>query len=50
MDVKDLTLKIRADTGGKKDKKPEGKYPPGAWDKAAQMLERAPKKKKRGKK
>lgn len=49
-DVKDLEIRIKANGGDKKDNEPEGKYPPGAWEKAAQMLERAPKKKKRGKK
>ena len=46
MDVRDLTLKIKAARGGKKAKK----KPVNNWQKAAQMLERAPKKKKRGKK
>lgn len=46
-DVRDLEIRIKADPDGKKGKKKE---PMTAWRKAAQMLERAPKKKKRGKK
>lgn len=47
MDVRDLEIRIKADTSGKKDKK---KQSGNQWEKAARMLERAPKKKKRGKK